>query len=43
LPKDELLEKYKIVTDNPFEQKFFAVLEELDRQISNLGYNLVFA
>lgn len=29
-------EKWKSVTDNPFEQKFFAVLEEMDRQIGRL-------
>jgi arylsulfatase A-like enzyme len=29
-------EKWKAVTDNPFEQRFFAVLEELDLQIGRL-------
>lgn len=29
-------EKWKDVTDNPFEQKFFAVLEELDAQIGRM-------
>ena len=29
-------EKWKKVTDNPYEQKFFAVLEEMDRQIGRL-------
>ncbi|MBN1126715.1 MAG: sulfatase-like hydrolase/transferase [Sedimentisphaerales bacterium] len=36
LPKPDAIEKWKQVTDNPFEQKFFAVLEELDRQIGRL-------
>jgi arylsulfatase A-like enzyme len=36
LPKPETVEKWKQVTDNPFEQKFFAVLEELDRQIGRV-------
>ncbi len=29
-------EKWKSVTDNPWEQKFFAVLEELDKQVGRL-------
>ena len=29
-------EKWKAVTDNPWEQKFFAVLEEMDKQIGRL-------
>jgi arylsulfatase A-like enzyme len=33
LPDSLVLEKYKEITDNPFEQRFFAVLEELDKQI----------
>jgi arylsulfatase A-like enzyme len=36
VPPKEAIEKWKAVTDNPFEQKFFAVLEELDRQIGRL-------
>lgn len=36
VPRPEAIEKFKAVTDNPFEQKFFAVLEELDRQIGRL-------
>ncbi len=36
LPRPEAVEKWKDVTDNPFEQKFFAVLEELDRQIGRV-------
>jgi len=35
-PRPETIEKWKSVTDNPFEQKFFAVLEELDRQIGRV-------
>jgi len=37
LPKPEAIEKWKRVTDNPFEQKFFAVLEELDAQIGRVA------
>lgn len=33
LPDSLVLEKYKDITNNPFEQRFFAVLEELDNQI----------
>jgi arylsulfatase A-like enzyme len=33
LPESSMVEKWKAVTDNPYEQKFFAVLEELDNQI----------
>ena len=33
LPDSSQVEKWKKVTNNPFEQKFFAVLEELDKQI----------
>ncbi|MGQ8336617.1 sulfatase family protein [Sunxiuqinia sp. A32] len=33
LPDSTKVEKWKGVTKNPWEQKFFAVLEELDRQI----------
>jgi arylsulfatase A-like enzyme len=36
LPREELAAKYTDVTDNPYEQKFFGVLEELDRQIGRL-------
>ncbi len=36
LPKDTMVEKYLSVTENPHEQKFFAVLEELDNQIGRL-------
>jgi arylsulfatase A-like enzyme len=36
LPKEELRAKYEKIADNPYEQKFFAVLEELDRQIGRL-------
>lgn len=33
LPRPETLEKYKSLTQNPWEQKFLAVLDELDTQI----------
>ncbi|MFV0377649.1 MAG: sulfatase [Mangrovibacterium sp.] len=33
LPDSVNLEKWKKITENPWEQKFFAVLEELDKQI----------
>lgn len=33
LPESMVLEKWKEVTENPFEQRFFAVLDEMDRQI----------
>ena len=33
LPDSSLLDRYREVTDNPWEQRFFAVLDELDRQI----------
>jgi len=36
VPKPQLKDKYKDVTRNEYEQKFFAVLDELDRQISRL-------
>ncbi|UCD51044.1 MAG: sulfatase-like hydrolase/transferase [Phycisphaerales bacterium] len=36
LPRPETVERWKRVTDNPFEQKFFAVLDELDRQIGRV-------
>ncbi len=36
VPRPEAIEKWKQVTDNPFEQKFFAVLAELDRQIGRM-------
>lgn len=32
-PKPGAAEKYQSVTNNPYEQKFFAVLEEMDRQL----------
>ena len=35
-PADGRAEKWKNATKNPFERKFFAVLEELDRQIGRL-------
>jgi len=33
LPETSMLEKYKSYTENPWEQKFLAVLKELDNQI----------
>ena len=36
LPKPGAAEKWTTVTDNPYEQKFFAVLEEMDRQIGRV-------
>jgi len=36
VPKPQLWDKYKDVTQNEYEQKFFAVLDELDRQIGRL-------
>ena len=36
LPDPKAVEKWKGVTDNHFEQKFFAVLEEVDKQIGRL-------
>ena len=36
VPRPELAEKYKAVTDNPFEQAFFAVLEDMDRQLARV-------
>lgn len=36
VPRPGTEEKWKSVTDNPWEQKFFAVLEELDTQIGRL-------
>ncbi len=36
LPRAEAIEKWKQVTDNPFERKFFAVLEALDKQIGRV-------
>lgn len=32
-PDSARVEKYKNLTDNPYEQNFFAVLEEMDRQL----------
>jgi len=36
IPKPQLWDKYKGVSPNEYEQKFFAVLDELDRQIGRL-------
>ena len=36
IPAPDQLEKFKDVTDNPYEQQFFAVLDEMDRQIGRL-------
>ncbi|MBT5901551.1 MAG: sulfatase-like hydrolase/transferase [Opitutaceae bacterium] len=36
IPTDEAAAKFSAVTDNPEEQKFFAVLTEMDRQIGRL-------
>ena len=33
LPEENKIEKYKSITDHPFEQKFLAVLENLDHEI----------
>lgn len=33
LPDSLILDKWKHATDNPFEQRFFAVLDDMDRQI----------
>lgn len=33
LPEESSIAKWKSVTDNPYEQKFFAVLEDLDTQL----------
>jgi arylsulfatase A-like enzyme len=35
-PKPEQLEKYRAFAQNPYKQKFYAVLDELDRQIGRL-------
>jgi len=35
-PAPGAIDKWKAVTENPFEQKFFAVLEEMDRQIGRV-------
>jgi len=35
-PKPELLEKYKEFADNKYKQRFYAVLDELDRQIGRV-------
>ncbi len=35
-PKEENLTKWKTVTNNPFKQKFYAVLEGMDKQIGRL-------
>lgn len=40
LPDSAVLEKYKSVTANPWEQKFLAVVEELDRQIGRFTKGL---
>jgi arylsulfatase A-like enzyme len=39
-PAPEQLEKFKNVSDNPYEQQFFAVLDEMDRQIGRLMQQL---
>ncbi len=36
VPKEGEAEKFAAITDNPYEQKFFAVLTEMDRQIGRL-------
>ncbi|MBN1359680.1 MAG: sulfatase-like hydrolase/transferase [Sedimentisphaerales bacterium] len=36
LPKEGAAEEWRDVTDNPFEQRFFAVLEALDEQIGRV-------
>jgi arylsulfatase A-like enzyme len=36
LPSPEILEKFKTIIENPFEQKFLAVLAELDKQTGRL-------
>jgi arylsulfatase A-like enzyme len=36
LPDSIRLEKYKTLSDNPYEQKFYAVLDEMDRQIGRV-------
>jgi arylsulfatase A-like enzyme len=36
IPKESSIEKFKSITDNPYEQQFLAVLEELDNQIGRL-------
>jgi arylsulfatase A-like enzyme len=36
VPRPGAIEKFKGITSNPFEQKFFAVLEELDKQIGRV-------
>lgn len=36
VPKPELLEKYAAFSKNPYVQKFYAVLDEMDRQIGRL-------
>ena len=35
-PEQGAAEKWKSVTENPYEQKFFAVLEEMDKQLGRL-------
>ena len=35
-PKPGTAKKYKKVTSNPYEQRFFAVMEEMDRQLGRL-------
>ena len=40
IPTPAQLERFKGVTDNPYEQKFFAVLDEMDRQIGRLMQGL---
>lgn len=36
LPREDLLKKYERVSENPYVRRFYAVLEEMDRQIGRL-------
>ena len=36
MPREDLLEKYERLKDNPYVQRFYAVLDEMDRQIGRL-------
>ena len=36
VPREDLLEKYERLKDNPYVQRFYAVLDEMDRQIGRL-------
>lgn len=40
LPDSSMLKKWMPVTENPYEQKFFAVLEEMDKQIGRFIHEL---